>query len=74
MPHGIQRAVAEAGITVEAVARLLQIHRNSAANKLYGRTAFTVGEAIRLRNAFFPGQSIEDLFEEKEASQGGYPD
>lgn len=44
------------------IASLLEIHRNSVANKLNGLGDFTVTEAIKIRDTYFPKWTIEELF------------
>lgn len=60
--------MAKQKITNESIANLLKIHRNSVYNKLNGGSSFSVGEAIQIRDSFFPEQKIEELFkvDEKE--------
>lgn len=53
--------MAKNGITIEAIAKLLGIHRNSAANKINGDSSFTIDEAITIQRSFF--QSLHcDIF------------
>ena len=57
-------------ITIEAISKLLGIHRNSAANKLNGPSSFSIEEAIKIKSEFFPDYEYKYLFkheEEKEA-------
>ncbi|MFR7984693.1 MAG: XRE family transcriptional regulator [Clostridia bacterium] len=54
--------MAKKKITIEQIAKLLNIHRNSVANKLGGSTAFTIEEAIQIQEAFFPDCSLKELF------------
>ena len=49
-------------ITIEAIARLLGIHRNSVANKLNGPSSFSIEEAIKIKSAFFPTCEYKYLF------------
>ena len=46
----------------ESIAQELGIHRNSVYNKLNGESSFSVDEAIRIRDTFFPGYDIKYLF------------
>lgn len=56
--------MAKNGITIEAIAKLLGIHRNSAANKINGDSSFTIDEAITIQRSFF--QSLHcDIFLKK---------
>lgn len=49
-------------ITIEEISKLLGIHRNSVANKVNGRSRFTVDEAKVVKEVFFPNLSIDYLF------------
>ena len=55
--------MAKNGITIEAIAKLLGIHRNSAANKINGDSSFTIDEAITIQRSFFPKLTLRYLFE-----------
>ena len=46
----------------ESIAQELGIHRNSVYNKLNGESSFSVDEAIRIRDTFFPDLELEYLF------------
>lgn len=58
----LKRAMRDKGISIEAVAGLLQIHRNSASSKVNGATPFTIDEAFEVKNKLFPEFDIEYLF------------
>lgn len=45
--------MAKRGISINDVAELLGIHRNSVSNKLYGKSAFTLDEAIAVYDRYF---------------------
>ena len=49
-------------ITIESIAECLKIHRNSVANKIKGKTKFSIEEAITIQEIFFPTLSIDYLF------------
>ena len=49
-------------VTIEAVAKILEIHRNSVANKLNGTSSFTIEEAMKIKNTFFPNLEYRYLF------------
>ncbi len=53
------------GITIEAVAALLKIHRNSASNKVNGETEFSVREALALQSNLFPEYTMQYLYTEQ---------
>ncbi len=54
--------MAKKKITKEDISIVLGIHWNSVANKINGNSSFSVEEALKVRNAFFPEWKIEDLF------------
>ena len=56
-------------VKIEDIAKLLGIHRNSAANKVNGETAFSIEEAVKVRDKFFPEKTLEYLFEKREVEQ-----
>ena len=63
MLHNLKAEMARHGITNSDIQRLLGCTERTVTNKITGRTAFFVWEAIRIRAAFFPALSIEYLFE-----------
>lgn len=54
--------MAKNDISIEELSKLLNIHRNSVANKLRGKSSFSVEEAIKIRDTFFPKMELEELF------------
>ena len=50
--------------------RLGEAHRNSASNKINGDTSFSIDEAVKVKEAFFPELSLKFLFEKKEVGNG----
>jgi len=67
MPYlTLKGEMAKRGITIEAIAQLLCIHRNSVANKIKGESSFSIEEATQIRDAFFPTKKIEELFGKEE--------
>ena len=60
--------LAKKRITNEAIANLLDVHRNSVYNKLNGGSSFTVDEAIKIRDTYFPNMDLKELFQKDEES------
>lgn len=58
--------MAKRSVKVEDIANVLQIHRNSASNKINGDTSFSIDEAVKVKEAFFPELSLKFLFEKQE--------
>lgn len=54
------------GIQKTEVAKLLGIHWNSVMNKMNGKTVFSVDEAVKIRDAFFPDWDVGELFRREE--------
>lgn len=57
--------LAKKDITIEEVAKLLGIHRNSVANKINGDSSFTIEEAFKIHRKYFPKLSLEYLFKKE---------
>ena len=62
----LKAELARSGISMEEVFKMLGIHRNSVANKLNGETSFTVEEAFKIHDRYFPKLSIDYLFAAEE--------
>lgn len=54
--------MAKRKISINDVAVLLGIHRNSVTNKLYGKTVFTLDEAITIADTYFKDCDFRWLF------------
>lgn len=50
------------GISIETVAKLLGIHRDTVTNKLNGESEFTYAQAELIQDALFPEYNIRYLF------------
>ena len=53
--------MAKRDVTIEAISKLLNLHRNTVSYKLNGGS-FSIEEGCKIRNAFFPDWEIEELF------------
>ena len=49
-------------VSVDDIAKLLNIHRNSASNKINCKTPITFDEAETIRNVLFPYADLQYLF------------
>lgn len=58
----LKKAMRDKGISIEAVAGLLHIHRNSASSKVNGSTPFTIDEAFEVKTKLFPEFDMGYLF------------
>lgn len=65
----LKAELARKGISMEEVSKALNIHRNSVANKINGETPFTVEEAFKIQNKYFPKLSLNYLFATEEDQQ-----
>lgn len=63
--------MAKKGISIEELAKLLGIHRNSVANKLNGDTSFTIDEAFKIHEVYFPQLSLDFLFQKNTSTEKG---
>ena len=62
MELGIRKAMADKRVTVEAIASILSVHRNTASSKVNGTTPFTIEEGFRLKQMLFPEYAMDFLF------------
>ena len=54
MPYkNLKVEMAREGVTVEAISKMLNMHRNSVSNKINGKSRFTVDEAKLVKETFF---------------------
>lgn len=58
-------------ITIEELAKFLNIHRNSVSNKLNGDTSFTAEEAMAIQEKYFPDKELKYLFRKAEEKKAG---
>lgn len=56
------------GVSNYDIQSLLNCSLRTVTNKLTGETDFTIPEAMKIRNTFFPGLRLEYLFEATEKS------
>lgn len=54
--------MAKRRIAINDIAELLGIHRNSVANKLYGKTGFSLDEALQIYDRYFSDCDFRTLF------------
>lgn len=53
-------------ITIEEIARIIGVHRNSASNKINGPSSFSIEEAMAIKSKFFPDLDYKYLFKTDE--------
>lgn len=49
----LKAEMAKCGVTVEAIAEVLKIHRNSASNKINGKAVLLLKKLLKLKQSFF---------------------
>ncbi len=62
MYENLKAQMAVKGITIDALARLLSVHRDTIANKLNGESEFSYGQAELIQETLFPEFNIRYLF------------
>lgn len=50
------------GLSIEKIAQTLEIHRNSASNKINGNSSFSIEEAFKVQKTHFPYADMQYLF------------
>ena len=60
--------MAAKGITIDALANLLGVHRNTAQNKLNGESEFTIGQAQLIIETMLPEFTYKYVFHRKTAA------
>ena len=68
MYDNLKALMAIKGITIEAIARLLNVHRNTVSGKLDGESEFTFGQAELIQETMFPEYNSKYLFHRRLAS------
>lgn len=66
----VKGEMAKRNIKTEDIANELKIHRNSASNKINGKTSFSIEEAVRIKEKYFPDLSLKYLFAKQEEKGG----
>lgn len=67
MYKNLKQLMAAKGISLDAVATLLGIHRNTVSNKLDGESEFTYGQAELIQEVMFPEYNARYLFKRESA-------
>ena len=62
MYNNLKSVMAAKGITIDAMASLLGVHRNTVSNKLDGESEFTFGQAEQIQSVMFPEYNSAYLF------------
>lgn len=67
MFNNLRAEMARANISISDIAKVIHKTERSTRDKINGKAGFTWSEIIAIRDAFFPGMSIEYLFAQSEA-------
>lgn len=62
MYENLKALMAMKGISIETLAKLLHVHRDTVTNKLNGESEFTYGQAELIHDALFPEYNIRYVF------------
>lgn len=66
MYKNLAQILAEKKITMKAYAGLLGVSEKTVQNKIYGRTDFTLGEAMKTCSIICPEYKLDFVFEKSE--------
>ena len=67
MPYlNLKAEMAKRNVSIEDISKLLDLHRNSVANKINGKSSFSINEAFKVHNEFFREEDMEDWFKKEE--------
>lgn len=61
----LRAEMARNGVTIKQIAMLLGVRFATVSDKLNGRSRFFCDEAIKIKQNFFPANSIEYLFDDE---------
>ena len=62
MYENLKALLAAKGITIEQLAKLLGVHRDTVTNKLNGESEFSYGQAELIQEMLFPEYNIRYIF------------
>lgn len=62
MYMNLKMAMAAKDVTIESIAKLLNVHRNTIQNKLDGESEFSFGQATVISETLFPEYKPSYLF------------
>lgn len=69
MYKNLEKILTNKKITKKAYAEFLGVSEKTAQNKIYGRTEFTLGEAIKTCSFICPEYRLDFVFEKEEIMQ-----
>lgn len=57
--------MAKRKVSIEDIAKLLDIHRNSVSNKINGDSPFSIEQAMKIQETYFPDLELKFLFKKE---------
>lgn len=70
MYENLESLMARERVSIQDVANLLEVHRNTASSKVRGETEFTIEEAFKLHGRYFNKYSLEWVYQKVLEAQG----
>lgn len=61
----LKAEMARYNITIDSIAKLISVHRNSVANKIKGKGSFSIEQASKIQNTYFPNLDLIVLFKKE---------
>lgn len=74
MYRNLEAEMAREGISRKDVSKCLGLRYATVIDKMKGRTQFSIFEAFKLKDQYFPCLSIEYLFEQTNMNTGNEPE
>ena len=68
MYDNLKKLLAYKGISIDTVAKLLNVHRDTVSNKLTGEREFSYGQAELIHETLFPEYNIRYIFHRAEVA------
>ena len=68
MYDNLKALMAQRSISIDSMAKLLGVHRNTVAGKLEGESEFTFGQAEMIKDTMFPEYTFKYVFHRKVAA------
>lgn len=67
----LEMEIFKSGLTKKSIAEYLEISPRAFSNKLKNKNQFTINEAQKIQQHFFPSHSLEELFKEDHCNKAG---
>ncbi len=63
----LKARMAVESVTIEEIAKLLNLHRNTVRAKIEGKSKFYIDELQQIRDKFFPDMTLDQLAQKRVA-------